>query len=141
MSSRLYEFLKEISRKKYPNEVTFLTSAVPELLVILGYDKSHLFFEASIGKELRRRADAIVSASRTDAPWLLIETKVPRIAVRKFWGVWEEQLYAYKAMANPEYAVLFSPQLLLILFKDQRKRYELDTLTLEQAKVIKIRQS
>jgi hypothetical protein len=132
-ADRLYSFLRELHQTEYPNEVSFLAQAVPEFVEILGYERSNVFFETAIGFPGHYRADAIVAAGRTEQPWILIETKVPRLPIRQWLPSGLEQLRKYSSAVAPKYAVLLSPELLVIISEENERQYEPKKVTLDEA--------
>jgi hypothetical protein len=113
--NRLHRLLSNLPHTSFPNEVTFLSTTVPEFISILGYDKSQLFFEADIWfGSIRKRVDCLVASSLGSRPWLVIETKLKQKGIHRLPLDWVRQLQAYQAVIQCEYAVLLSPELLVI---------------------------
>lgn len=135
----LYNLLAQLPKTDFPNERSFVTATLPIFFEILGYEKSNVFFEALLlsrkeGVASRPvRADAIVATDRITGPWILVEAKRPHQPLR---SEWETQLEAYREIASPEYAILFSPLFLVIYHNDSRRLYDLRNLTKSQASEI-----
>ena len=132
---QIYTFLKQLPQDEFPNEVTFIAKAIEPFFELLGYEKSQIYFESTLGAfgDNRRRyvADAIIASSRTGKPWILVEAKLPRHSYRQkeILASGLKQLAHYRAIAQPKYALLFSPQTLIILHNDEKFEYEITQLT------------
>jgi hypothetical protein len=133
-----HSFLKQLSKNEYPNEVSFIAKVVGQFFELLGYEESQIYFEPALGTfgdNRRYRADAIVASGRMGQPWILLEAKLPRHRFnrKKLLTSGLEQLHLYCSIAHPKYALLFSPELLIIVYDDKEDHYELDQLTIETA--------
>jgi hypothetical protein len=136
----LYRFLKDIPKTRYLSDLEFLTRAVPEFAAVLGYDESRLFFDVDLtwGQLTFLRADAIIAASRTERPWIIIEVKrIPEDA-NHIYPMWVNQISEFKIISDSEFAVLLTPYFLGLiddLEKSQLhvRQYSLTQLSLKDA--------
>lgn len=88
---------------------------VSDFLAILGYEASSLYFDRLLSAYNGRRADIVVASSRTARPWILVEVKSTG-HMRLDHGFWSSEIDQLRALANPEYAVLFAPPTTLAIY-------------------------
>ncbi|HEX5734462.1 MAG TPA: restriction endonuclease [Blastocatellia bacterium] len=142
-SESLLIFFKNLSSTEYINEASFLSTAIPQFVYLLGYDSSHLFFEREIliGSGTRFRVDAVIANSRASRPWLIIETEITRHYIRRPMADWIYWLGTYHLAIRSEYAVFLSPVALAIIQGDslksvQVKQYRLESISLQETEEI-----
>jgi len=71
----LYALLRRLPQLNPPNEVTFLTYALPKLAAVLGYDESEVRFQYSLPGSPLMVADAVFVPSGWKRPHAIIEVK------------------------------------------------------------------
>ncbi|MEP0914041.1 restriction endonuclease [Leptolyngbya sp. GB1-A1] len=125
---RLLQLLRSLPDQIVEREIDFIRLVVPPLTEILGYSANETFYEYRIE---RRLADVVLSASITSKPWIVLELKkyLPRNTADWFYQL----KYYLDAFDNCIGAVL-SPQMLLLSIDGRdAERFDLRTITREQA--------
>jgi hypothetical protein len=131
-AANLFALFQRISSTTYSNEISFVIDAIPNFVRTLGYRDDWLLFEHRLAAQ-QYIADAVVTSSPAGPPRLLIEAKSQRFSGRHMYDDGEAQLLSYQEVSNAEFAVLFAPHLLWILRNGVFQRFDLRTITSEQA--------
>lgn len=123
----LLSLLRSLPDQAFEHELDFTRKVVPRLVAILGYGESETFYEYGAA---RYRADVILSSSIASKPWIVIELKK-----RKAINIddWIYQVRHYLEIFDCATGVVVSPELIIIISVDTEKRFDLRSLTSEQA--------
>jgi hypothetical protein len=123
----LLNLLHSLPDQAFERELDFTRKVVPRLVAVLGYGESETFYEYGADGY---RADVVLSNSIDSKPWIVIELKRGKATNV---GDWIYQVKRYLKAFDCAAGVIVSPDLLIIISGEKEKRFDLRSITVEQA--------
>jgi hypothetical protein len=126
----LRDLLTGIPDEHFDREIDFIQKVFPRLMNVFDYAEDETFYEYGSG---RFRADVVLSGSIEAPPWVVIEVKGHTARNTADW-VYQLRRYLDEFGCNKGFVI--SPELLVLVADDRTERFDLKSLTLEQAEEI-----
>lgn len=128
--NELHDLLHRLSKETFAREYDLVRKLIPRLAEVLNYAEPETFYDYGGG---RYRADVVLSNSIESKPWIVLELKKGKPHNVEEW-IYQVRHYL-DAFDCPIGAVV-SPEILILITRDEAKHFDLHTLTPEQAEEI-----